>query len=139
MIILDTNVVSELMKHSPPPVVVAWMSEQTPDEIFTTTITMAEILYGIEVLPNGKRRDGLRREASATFAEDFAHRILFFDEGAAGMFAVIAAARRTLGRPISNFDAQIVAIARTHAATLATRNTGDFEGCGVRLINPWKA
>jgi predicted nucleic acid-binding protein len=99
---------------------------------------VAEILYGIELLPKGKRRDKLLTETEAMFNEDFAGRILPFDEEAARAFAEIAAARRTQGRPIAEFDAQIAAIARTQRAALATRNTSDFEACGVRLVNPWQ-
>jgi predicted nucleic acid-binding protein len=138
VIVLDTNVVSELMKPSPSPAVLAWMSDQTLDDLFTTTITMAEVLFRIELLAKGKRRDQLLHEAEAMFAEDFAGRILSFDEQAARVFALIAAARRIHGRPIGASDAQIAAISRTHGAALATRNTHDFEGCGVRLINPWQ-
>ena len=139
MIVLDTNVVSELMKSPRSEAVVAWISTQRQvDDLSVTTITVAEVLYGIELLPNGKRRDGLERQAAAMFAHDFAGRILPFDDRAARIFAVVAAGRRKLGRPIEFFDAQIAAIARVHEATLATRNTGDFEGCGVRLVNPWE-
>lgn len=138
MIVLDTNVVSELMKRDPYPAVFAWASSHPSVDVFTTTITMAEVLYGIERLPHGKRRNELLREAESIFAEDFAGRILAFDESAARMFAVIAARRRAQGRPIHEPDAQIAAIARVHGATLATRNMGDFEGCGVRLVNPWE-
>ena len=138
MIVFDTNVLSELMRPQPSPAVVAWMSAQTPDDLFTTTITIAEVLYGVEILPKGKRHDQLVRQAEATFAEDFAGRILSFDEQSARLFALIAATRRTHGRPIGDQDAQIASIARAHGAALATRNTHDFEGCGVRLINPWK-
>jgi predicted nucleic acid-binding protein len=138
VIILDTNVISELMKGNPLPAVFAWASSHPPSDLFTTAITMAEVLYGIERLPHGKRRDQLLREAESVFAEDFAGRILAFDESSARMFAVIATHRRARGRPIDEPDAQIAAIARVHGATLATRNSGDFEGCGVRLINPWQ-
>ena len=138
MVIFDTNVVSELMTHAPSPTVVTWMSSQREDEIFTTTITVAEVLYGVELLPRGKRRDSLSRQAEGMFSENFARRILPFDEASARFFALIAATRRTHGRPISDQDAQIAAIARSNGITLATRNTNDFEGCGVRLVNPWK-
>ena len=138
MIILDTNVISELMKATPSPAVLAWTGRYAPEDQFTSAISMAEILLGIELLPHGKRRDGLLREAEAIFSEDFASRVLFFDEQAAKMFAVVASSRRKKGKPMSEFDAQIAAIARAHNATLATRNTKDFEGCGVRLINPWE-
>ena len=139
MIVLDSNVVSELMKPVISPAVIAWMSGQTAVELFTTTITVAEILYGVEIAPKGKRRDQLLEQAEATFAQDFAGRILSFDESAARMYGLIASARRSRGRPISVPDAQIAAIARAQGATLATRNTDDFEGCGVRLVNPWKS
>ena len=138
MTILDTNVISELMKAAPAPAVLAWMSLRPPDDLFISTITMAEILFGIELLPKGKRRDGLFREAEVTFARDFAGRILAFDEGAASMFGSIVATRRIQGRPIGIADGQIAAIARANGATLATRNMEDFEGCGVRLVNPWQ-
>jgi predicted nucleic acid-binding protein len=139
MTILDTNVVSEVMAPSPSEMVVRWISSQRLlDELFITAVTVAEILYGVEVLSGGKRRDRLHQQAEAMFAEDFLGRVLPFDEQAARAFASIAAARRRQGKPISKFDAQIAAIARANGATLATRNTGDFEGCGVRLVNPWE-
>lgn len=139
MIVLDTNVISEIMKPEASPIVEAWLSRQIRNDLFTTAITVAEVLYGIELLPKGKRRDSLLREAEATFAEDFAGQVLTFDEPAARAFALISAARRTRGRPISTQDAQIAAIARVHGATLVTRNKGDFEGCGVVLLDPWQA
>jgi len=137
MLVLDTNVVSEVMKSSASAAVIAWISAQAADDLFTTTITVSETLYGIELLPKGRRRDQLLRQVQATFSEDFAGRILSFDEPAARLFASIAASRRSQGRPIGTFAAQIAAISRVHGATLATRNTDDFEGCGVRLVNPW--
>jgi predicted nucleic acid-binding protein len=90
-------------------------------------------------LPKSKRREALLKQAEATFSEDFNHHILTFDEQSARMFASITVTRRTCGRPIGVLDAQIAAISKVHGATLATRNTVDFEGCGVRLINPWQA
>ena len=126
MIVLDTNVVSELMKPFPSEAVVAWMSGQPLEKLFTTTITMAEILYGVVLLPKGKRRAQLLHEAEAMFAEDFAHRILLFDEHAARIFGPIAIERRAHGRPIGIVDAQIAAISRANGAALATRNTDDF-------------
>jgi len=115
------------------------MSSQARDDLFTTTITIAEVLFGVEVLPKGKRREELLRQAEATFSDDFSQRVLPFDEPAARAYAMIGVVRRTHGRPISALDAQIAAISKVHGATLATRNTSDFEGCGVRLINPWQA
>jgi hypothetical protein len=100
---------------------------------------VAEILYGIEILPRGKRRDSLRAEAEVVFIQDLAGRVLPFDEEAARAFPEIAAGRRAEGRPIAELDAQIAAVARSRRAILATRNTADFEGCGVRLVNPWQA
>lgn len=139
MTVLDTNVLSELMSRQASPKVRAWVAGQrTATELCITTITVAEILYGMELLPKGKRRDGLLVDAEAMFREDFDHRILVFDEPAARAFSTIAAARRSEGRPITTLDAQIAAIAYVHGATLATRNTSDFERCGVRLVNPWE-
>lgn len=138
MTILDTNVVSEVMKPIPAPTVTAWLSGHRREELFTTAITVAETLYGIELLPRGKRREALLRGAEATFAQDFAGHILIFDESAARMFALISAGRRSHGRPIGIHDAQIAAIARASGATLATRDIDDFEGCGIVLVNPWR-
>jgi len=136
--ILDTNVVSEVMATSPSHAVLAWLAKgRTADEFFITTITVAEILYGIELLPMGKRRDKLSADAEGMFEEDYEARILAFDEPSARAFATLAAARRNMGRPIAQLEAQIAAIASVHDATLATRNTADFEGCGIRLVNPW--
>ena len=126
------------MKPSPTPAVTAWVSTQAADELFTTCITIAEILYGVELLPEGKRRDQLQEQAEATFAQDFAGQILSFDETSARWFAAIAASRRGQGRPIGTADAQIAAIVRSHNAVLATRDIRDFEACGVKLVNPWK-
>jgi predicted nucleic acid-binding protein len=136
--ILDTNVVSEPMQPVPSAAVMAWLSHKPENgHFFVTAITVAEILYGIGLLPRGKRHDRLLAEAEATFAEDFAGRILPFDEESARAFPVIASSRRAQGRPMAELDAQIAAIARSRGATLATRNMADFEDCGVRLVNPW--
>jgi predicted nucleic acid-binding protein len=110
---------------------------QPASGVFVTTITQAEILYGVELMPNGKRRANLQFAIETIFAEDFADRILPFDSDAARAFALIAASRRTLGRPIGQLDAQIAAIARSRSGTLATRDAHDFEHCGVPLVNPW--
>ena len=139
MTILDTNVVSELISVAPSQAVVHWISSQRLlDDLLITAVTVAEILYGVELLPKGKRRDRLHQNAQAMFAEDFSGRVLPFDEQAARAFAPLTAIRRAQRRPIAEFDAQIAAIVRVHDATLATRNTADFEGCGVRLIDPWQ-
>ena len=137
MIIIDTNVVSELMRPVVAPAVVKWSSGHSADELHSSAITLAEILYGIEILPAGKRKDELLAGAERLFKIVLGDRVLPFDELAARQFSQIAAGRRSHGRPIAELDAQIAAIAYIHGAALATRNTSDFEGCGVRLINPW--
>jgi predicted nucleic acid-binding protein len=137
VIVLDTNVLSEASKPSSSGAVLRWLDAQEPLSVFTTAVTQAEMLLGIAVLPPGRRRTRFLREAERMFAEDFGGRILPFDESAARLFATIAAARKALGRPISQSDAMIAAITRTHGAALATRNTADFEHCGLRIVNPW--
>ena len=138
MIILDTNVLSELMRPNPSPRVVTWVAKQPAEaELVTTSITEAEIFYGIELLTKGKRRKGLLAAAEAMFAEDLAGRIFGFDSDAARVFSRIAAHRRALGRPISHADAQIAAIAQARGAKLATRNVADFEDCGLNVVDPW--
>ena len=137
MIILDTNVLSELMKPKPSSRVAAWVARQPATELFTTSITEAEILYGIELLTKGKRREGLLAAAEAMFAEDLAGRIIGFESDAARAFSKIAAHRRVLGRPISHADAQIAAIAQVRGAKLATRNVAGFEDCGLDVVDPW--
>jgi predicted nucleic acid-binding protein len=139
MTILDTNVVSEIMRPVPAAVVLRWISNQISEDLHVTAITMAEILYGIELLPRGKRQEILRAGAERLFPVVFADRILTFDARAARELFLIASSRRKQGRPMSEFDAQIAAIARAHRTALATRDTDDFEGCGLQLINPWKA
>ena len=137
MIVLDTNVISEAMATAPNRLVATWLSSQPRQGLFTTSVSLAEILYGIELLPAGNRRADLLARGERIFSSLFTGRILFFDEIAARSFAPIAVRRRQLGKPITVFDAQIAAIALANDATLATRNTADFEGCGIRLINPW--
>jgi toxin FitB len=135
--ILDTNVLSEPMQPAPSATVTAWWAQQQPGALFITTVTVAEILYGLELLPQGKRRAALLAGAELMFGKVLAGRILPFDEDAARAFPEIAVRRRDQGRPIAELDAQIAAIARSRNALLATRNTADFEGCGLRLVNPW--
>jgi toxin FitB len=139
MFILDTNVISETMRTAPSAAVTGWLSKHSVEEMYITTVTLAEILYGIELLPQGKRRVALEAGAARMFGQLLLGHILVFDEDAARSFAQIAARRKTQGRPMAEMDAQIVAIARSHGAALATRNTSDFEGCGVQLVNPWGA
>lgn len=120
-------------------VVRQWVAAQPITNLFTTTITQAEILYGIALLPSGKRQTELSQAAQLMFVEDFAGRILPFDERAALAFARVAAERKQMGKPISQADAQIASICYTRQATLATRNVSDFEGCQIAIVNPWKS
>jgi predicted nucleic acid-binding protein len=138
MTIVDTNVISEMMKPSSSAVVDRWMASHPAPHLFTTSVTKAEIFLGIEIMPAGKRRESLLQTARALLDHDFAGRILPFDNDAAPFYAEIVASRRRSGRPISQSDAQIAAIARAHGYSLATRNVGDFAECGIRLINPWE-
>jgi hypothetical protein len=137
MIVLDTNVLSEALRPSPEPSVLVWLAKQPRASLFTTTVTQGEILYGIRLLADGKRRRGLWDAAKKIFSEDFAGQVLSFDSDAADMYAEIAATRRLAGKPISQFDAIIVGITRSRGASLATRNLSDFEDCGIDIINPW--
>ena len=139
MIVLDTNILSETMKPVPAAEVLQWLASQPAARLFTTSISQAEILYGLEIMPKGKRRSALQSAVEAMFEGVFAGRILPCDADAARLFPRIAASRRASGRPIAQADAQIAAIALSRSASLATRNTGDFESCGVTLLNPWQA
>jgi toxin FitB len=139
MIVLDTNVISELMRPKPSASVVAWVAKQPAADLYTTAITQAEIFYGIELLREGKRRDALLAAAEAMFAVDFAGRVFVFDGDAAREFSRVAARRRELGKPIGHADAEIAAITRLHRATLVTRNGADFFDCGIEVIDPWTA
>ena len=139
MILLDTNVVAELMKAAPEQSVLFWISAQPESSLYTTSITQAEILHGIALLPSGKRRRAIEDAAHAMFTAEFKGRVLAFGSDAASPYAHIAAERRRAGRPISSFDAQIAAMARSVGATIATRNVADFSGCRVGLVNPWES
>jgi len=139
MIIIDTNVISELLRPTPEPAVEAWLGEQDGLSIYLTAISEAELRYGVAIMISGKRRDGLGIAIDRILRDDMAGRILPFDSAAARAYADIAASRRSAGKPISQADCQIAAIARAHNAPVATRNTPDFEGCGIDLINPWTA
>lgn len=138
VIILDTNVLSEMMKPSPSQAVVAWMARQDASNLYVTTITEAELFHGIELLLRGKRRQMLAAAVEETLTRDFEDRVLVFDRGAARAFSRIASVRKTLGRPIHVQDAMIAAICASLEATLATRDSGGFAHCGIRLADPWK-
>lgn len=139
MFLIDTNVISELMRAVPAPSVLSWFSTQDPSSLYLSAVTEAELRTGIAILPAGQRRDGLKAALDATIAEDFEGRILPFDTDAAKTYAAIAAGRRSAGRPIADADCQIAAIARAAGMPVVTRNTRDFDGCGVDVINPWCA
>ena len=137
MLILDKNIVSELLRPAPDPRVEAWLSSQDGALVYLTAITEAELRFGVAILEQGKRKSALSLVIEGMLREDFRDRILPFDSAAAVVYAAIAAERRAAGRPISQFDCQIAAIARARGASVATRNAGDFEGCGIRVIDPW--
>ena len=137
MIIVDTNVISELLRPAPERQVEQWLSAQDGLSIYLTAISEAELRYGLAIMGKGKRRAALIDAVDRILREDLAGRILPFDSDAALSYASIAAARRAAGRPIAQADCQIAAIARARGATVATRNTPDFEGCEIDLINPW--
>jgi len=137
VIVLDTNVVSELMKPAPAAEVARWVAGQPATMLYTTSVSQAEVLHGIALLPAGKRRGALEVAAEAMFDEDFGGRVLPFGGEAARAYAQIAANRHRAGRPISQFDAQVAAIASSARFAVATRNVRDFEGCGITLLNPW--
>lgn len=137
MFLIDTNVISELMRAAPAPSVLNWFSTQDPSTLYLSAVTEAELRTGIAILPSGQRREGLKAALDATIAEDFEGRILPFDTDAAKTYAEIAAGRRSAGRPIADADCQIAAIALAAGMPVVTRNTRDFEGCGIDVINPW--
>jgi len=139
VIIVDTNVISELMRPEPNPKVLAWIAAQPRAQLYTTHINQIEILYGIAVLPEGRRRDALKAAADGMFAEDFAGRLLPFGASAATRYAEIMLSRRHLGKPIEGFDALIAAIALAAGATVATRDVGGFSDCGLAIVDPWAA
>ena len=137
MIVLDTNVISELMRAKPHPAVLAWVSAQARATLYTTSINQTEILYGIAMLPTGRRRTALAAAAEAMFAEDLAGRVLPYDGAGAARYAEIVVARRRIGNPIEAFDALIAATALTAGASVGTRDIGGFDECGLTLIDPW--
>lgn len=137
MIVLDTNVLSELLRTTPETSVKRWVESQPAGALFTTTVTQGEILLGVSLLPEGRKRSALAEAVQAIFNEDLAERVLPFDSDAAVEFAVIVANRRSIGRPISQPDAMIASIARSRGAALATRNVRDFEHCGIDIHDPW--
>jgi predicted nucleic acid-binding protein len=139
VIILDTNVISELMKADPAAAVLGWVGRRRGADLFTTAVNHAEVLYGIEVMPRGRRRESLSSRAVEMFERYFRDRILSFDHNAARAYAAIVAHRERTGRPIDELDAQIAAIAADRRMSIATRDAGGFEDCGIEVVNPWAA
>ncbi len=139
MILLDTNVISATMASTPPSAVLSWLNRQRTDNLYLSAITIAEIAYGIRILPEGKRRRNLATRFKSFVDRGFEQRVLVFDNASALEYAEIMAHRRQIGRPMSVPDGQIAAIARQHGFIVATRNTRDFEECGLELVDPFEA
>ena len=139
MIVLDTNVLSELAKPDPDASVLAWVARQRRAELCTTAVNEAELAYGLALLPKGRRRDALTQAVARLLGEGLGGRVLAFDRAAASVYGEVASRRRSAGRPIATADGQIAAIARACGAKLvASRDSGGFEGCGVPILNPWE-
>ena len=139
MILLDTNVLSEAMSPLPAPEVMEWVDSQDADELCTCTIVIAEVLSGLDLMPDGNRQRQLRLKAEHMFSSLFAGRILYLDLATARAYGAVLRIRRSMGRPINEMDALIAATALAHGTTLATQNIPDFEHCGIPLVNPWRA
>lgn len=137
MIVLDTNVISELFRPAPDPEVMAWVGSLPGNEMFTTAVTRGELLFGLYCMPDGRRKSDLLQGVAGLFEQKLAGHVLPYDSDAADAWAGLAAMRREQGRPVGQPDAMIAGIVRSRGATLATRNVRDFEGCGVTLIDPW--
>lgn len=138
MILLDTNVVSEMMRAVPSAQVLAWLNDQDATTVFVSTITVAEIEYGLRLLPDGRRRTGLRTRFEHFLRQAFEGRIPDFDHAAARSYGEVMGGRREMGRPMSVPDGQIAVIARSRDYAVATRNVSDFEDCGLAVINPFE-
>lgn len=139
MIVLDTNVLSALMRREADPIVVAWLDRQPPESNWTTAVTVFEIRFGLEILASGRRRRSLEDAFAKVLDQDFDGRVLPFDPTAAEAAAAIAAAQRRAGRPVEIRDVQIAGIVAARKASLATRNIRHFEGSGIALIDPWSS
>lgn len=137
MIVLDTNIISEMMKSLPAIEVSNWLDQQDAVELYMTTVTIAEISYGLNALPDGNRRKLLENAFNKVIQVAFKHRILPFDEPAAYLYGKLMGNRKALGRPMSMLEGQIAAITRLQEATLATRNIRDFANCDIDLVNPF--
>jgi predicted nucleic acid-binding protein len=138
MLVLDTNILSAIMRPEPERIIADWIVCQPSEELFTAAICQAEILAGLAIMPSGRRRTDLEQAACIMFAEDFGGRVLPFDTEAASAYAEMFAARRKVGRPSGTVDLMLAAIARVRGASVVTRNVTDFEGAGVAIVNPWE-
>ena len=138
MILLDTNIISEIMRPEPAPAVRDWFAGQVASQLFVSTITLAEIGYGLHRLPQGRRREGLMREADQLFSDDFAGRVFSFDESAAVIYGPLTAKTRQAGWNMAVEDLMIAAIAMAHGAAVATRNLRDFQHTGLTVQNPFE-
>ena len=136
-VLLDTNVVSELLRPSPNPAVEGWVAGRQAADLHFSAVSEAELRYGVALLPAGRRRDALALAVEAILREDFEDRVLPFDSETAREYADIAASRRTAGRPVAPADCQIAAIARSRDLTIATRNVRDFADMEIELVDPW--
>lgn len=139
MFLLDTNIISELLRPSPDPAVETWVGDRRATDLYFPAIGEAELRYGVAVLPAGRRRTALASAINAILQEDFTDRILPFDRKAARDYADIAAMRRAAGRTAPPADSQIAAIARSRGMAIATRNVRDFDNLGIEVIDPWTA
>ncbi len=137
MFLLDTNVVSELLRPSPDPMVESWVADRLAAELHFSAVGEAELRYGVAILPAGRRREALALAIEAILREDFEERVLPFDSAAAREYAHIAASRRAAGRPIAPTDCQIASIARSRGMAVATRNVRDFEDIDIEVLDPW--
>lgn len=137
MIVLDTNVVSEIMRRQPDPGVLRWLDAQVPGDLWLSAVAAAELMFGVARLPDGARKQQLAQVVAAVLEQDFAGQVFAFDLAAASVYAEMVAQRERTGRSIAMADAQIAAICLNHGASLATRNTKHFEGLGLTIINPW--
>jgi len=137
MVVVDTNVLSELMRPTPDTVIASWVGERATSSLHLTAISEAELRFGLAIIPPGRRRDGLAEGLERMLRTGFANRVLPFDSAAASAYAEIAAARRAMGKPMPEADCQIAAIARSRDMAVVTRNVRDFADAGINVIDPW--
>ena len=138
MNLLDTNIISEIMRVKPSPLVVDWLNNQDSHSIFVSTVTIGEIEYGLQILPDGKKQINLRRKFERFITQAFSYRVLDFDSASAKLYGTIMSDRRNSGQPTSFPDGQIAAIARSNKMRIVTRNTKDFKSCGIEIVDPFK-